>query len=71
MVDRPDDCQEVEDYLAELPEVWRKQVMLMPQGVELDVLEQRAAWLLPYCDAQGFSFCPRRQIEWFGAARGR
>jgi 7-carboxy-7-deazaguanine synthase len=45
--------------------------MLMPQGIEIDVLEEKAGWLAPYCDAHGFSFCPRRQIEWFGAVRGR
>ena len=45
--------------------------MLMPQGVEADVLAEKAAWLEPYCATHGFQFCPRRQIEWFGAGRGR
>ena len=34
-------------------------------------LAEKAAWLAPYCAAHGLSFCPRRQIEWFGAQRGR
>ena len=45
--------------------------MLMPQGVDADALAEKAAWLEPYCAQHGFQFCPRRQIEWFGAERGR
>jgi 7-carboxy-7-deazaguanine synthase len=71
VVDCPEDCQEVEDYLAQLPEISREQVMLMPQGIDMEILKEKAGWLAPYCDAHRFSFCPRRQIEWFGAARGR
>jgi 7-carboxy-7-deazaguanine synthase len=71
VVDCPDDCREVERYLAEFPEIERNRVMLMPQGVEPGALAEKAAWLAPHCAAHGFSFCPRRQIEWFGAQRGR
>jgi 7-carboxy-7-deazaguanine synthase len=71
VVDCPDDCREVERYLAEFPEIERSRVMLMPQGTQCDVLTEKAAWLAPYCAAHGLSFCPRRQIEWFGAQRGR
>ena len=66
VVDWPEDCREVETYLAEFPEIRRGRVMLMPQGVEADVLAEKAAWLEPYCATHGFQFCPRRQIEWFG-----
>ncbi len=70
VIDRPGDCGEVEAYLAEFPEIERGRVMLMPQGVDLDALAQKEAWLGPYCDRQGFRLCPRRQIEWFGTVRG-
>ena len=70
VIDRPEDCREVEAYLAEFPEIDRGRVMLMPQGVDPDALAEKAAWLTPYCSGQGFQFCPRRQIEWFGAERG-
>jgi 7-carboxy-7-deazaguanine synthase len=70
VVDRPDDCCEIEAYLAEFPQIERTRVMLMPQGVAVEALAQKAAWLEPYCAKQGFQFCPRRQIEWLGAARG-
>ncbi len=65
-----DDCREVESYLVEFPEIDRANVMLMPQGTDRQVLEEKARWLLPYCNEHNLVFCPRRQIEWFGGARG-
>ena len=70
IVDRPDDCREVETYLAEFPHIDRSRVMLMPQGVDKAVLEEKAQWLEPYCLEHQLRYCPRRQIEWFGLARG-
>ena len=67
---RPQDCREVEAYLAEFPEVDRGRVWLMPEGVTAAELAERAQWLEPYCATAGLHFCPRRQIEWFGARRG-
>jgi hypothetical protein len=43
---------------------------LMPQGTEQIELDARAAWLRPFCEAEGIVFCPRKQIEWFGPVRG-
>jgi 7-carboxy-7-deazaguanine synthase len=71
VIDCPADCQEVSAYLAECPEIERSRVMLMPQGVDADSLAEKALWLAPYCAAHGLMFCPRRQIEWFGAERAR
>jgi 7-carboxy-7-deazaguanine synthase len=71
VVDCPADCQEVLAYLAEFPEVERARVMLMPQGVDAAALAEKALWLQPYCAAHGLTFCPRRQIEWFGTERGK
>ena len=64
-------CREVEAYLAEFPEIERGRVLLMPEGAEADALASKAAWIEPYCAQHGFHFCPRRQVEWFGAQRGR
>jgi 7-carboxy-7-deazaguanine synthase len=71
VIDRPADCEEVLTYLLEFPEIERSRVMLMPQGIDADALAERAFWLVPFCAAHGFTFCPRRQIEWFGSQRGR
>jgi 7-carboxy-7-deazaguanine synthase len=70
VVDRLDDCREVERYLEAFPEIDRANVMLMPQGVDAVTLAQKAEWLEPYCRRHELSYCPRRQIEWFGQVRG-
>lgn len=70
VVDRHEDCLEVEEYLHDLPEIDRSLVLLMPQGVGVAELAEREAWLRPYCEREGLKYCPRRQIEWFGPRRG-
>lgn len=70
VVERPSDCQEVEDYLRALVEIDRSRAMLMPQGIDRESLARQAAWLEPYCREHELHFCPRKQIEWFGYVRG-
>ena len=70
VVDRPEDCDEVERYLAAFPEVDRQRVLLMPQGTDVVELEERACWLIPYCQTSGLRYCPRKHIEWYGTVRG-
>jgi len=71
VIERSEDCDEVERYLAEFPEIDRSRVLLMPEGTEPSALAARTKWLAPHCHAQGLTFCPRRHIEWFGAGRGK
>ncbi|HEX3727002.1 MAG TPA: 7-carboxy-7-deazaguanine synthase QueE [Pirellulales bacterium] len=70
VIDGPHDCQEVEDYLGQFPELDRARVMLMPQGTDATELASRAGWLEGYCRQHQLHFCPRKHIEWFGLARG-
>jgi 7-carboxy-7-deazaguanine synthase len=70
VIDTPADCEEVERYLDEFPEIPCDYVWLMPQGVDVDQLNRTAAWLEPFCREGGFHFCPRKHIEWFGLTRG-
>lgn len=70
VIDQPGDCDEVRDYLARFPELDRRRVLLMPQGTDCSTLDEKAAWLEPYCREHGLRFCPRRQIEWYGSRRG-
>src|SRR5262245_8609780 len=70
VIDEPGDLETVDNYLVEFPEIARERVLLMPQGVEQAELDARAVWLRPYCEAEGFVFCPRKQIEWYGPVRG-
>jgi 7-carboxy-7-deazaguanine synthase len=70
VIDTPGDLDAVTRYLAEFPEIDRGRVMLMPQGVDQEQLDERSVWLRPYCESEGLIFCPRKQIEWFGPVRG-
>ncbi len=70
VIDEPADCEEVDRYLAGLPQIDRGRVLLMPQGTDVEVLEEVEDWLKPYCSRHGFGYCPRKQIEWFGLVRG-
>ena len=69
VVDRATDLEEVEDFVAQFPEVADDRVLLMPQGVTPFELQQRATWLKPFCKERGWTFCPRKQIEWYGSVR--
>lgn len=70
VIGTPGDAEEVERYLEEFPQIPFDRIWLMPQGVKLGELEAIAAWLAPYCREQGYHYCPRKHIEWFGHARG-
>jgi 7-carboxy-7-deazaguanine synthase len=69
VVDTPADLDEVQNWLAEFPDAKRERVQLMPQGTDVEHLGQIGQWLEPYCRQQGFMFCPRKHIEWYGARR--
>lgn len=70
VIDQPEEVAEVEQLLLELPELSMERVMLMPQGRTAEELARHVAWLPQLCDERGWTYCPRRQIEWFGAVRG-
>jgi 7-carboxy-7-deazaguanine synthase len=70
VIDQRTDCDEVDRYLGEFPQIERDRVLLMPQGVDAETLAEKTAWLEPYCQDHGVTFCPRRQIQWFGTVRG-
>ena len=70
VVDSLADLDEIETYLNFFPWIDPERVLLMPQGIDREELDQRSEWLRPYAQSRGFVFCPRKQIEWFGAVRG-
>jgi 7-carboxy-7-deazaguanine synthase len=70
VIDTRADLENVTSYLKQFPEITRQRVLLMPQGTDQRQLDACAEWLRPYCEAEGFVFCPRKQIEWFGPVRG-
>ena len=70
VVDGPQDLVEIDRYLDEFPEIDRDCVMLMPQGTDTATMAHTQTWLEPYCRQQGFRFCARKHVEWFGLVRG-
>ena len=70
VLDDPVELEELEAWLDGLGAIDRERVLLMPQGVEQEELTAKADWLRPYCQRNGYTYCPRKQIEWFGALRG-
>lgn len=70
VIGQPADCDEVQGYLDQFPEIDRSRVLLMPLGIDNEELDRVGAWLEGYCREHEFHFCPRRQIEWFGLRRG-
>lgn len=70
VVCQPEDLTEIQEYCAQLGSIETSRVLLMPEGTELSVLEQRNGWVRDSCEEFGFTFCPRMHIVWFGNRRG-
>jgi len=45
-------------------------VILMPEGVTVETLEERGAWIAELCKRYGFRFSPRLHIHLYGNRRG-
>lgn len=48
----------------------RRNVILMPEGVDLAVLRDRAGWVAEMCKVEGYRFTPRLHVELYGNRRG-
>ncbi len=70
VIDQRTEIAEVEQFLDHFPGICTDRVLLMPQGVTQEQLAARSEWLEPICIQRGWTFCPRKQIEWFGPVRG-
>ncbi|QEG36615.1 7-carboxy-7-deazaguanine synthase QueE [Bythopirellula goksoeyrii] len=70
VIDHAGEIEEVEEFLSHFSGIQGDRVLLMPQGTTLEELQPRSAWLEPICIEHGWTFCPRKQIEWFGPVRG-
>jgi 7-carboxy-7-deazaguanine synthase len=45
-------------------------VVLMPEGVDRDILRDRGRWLAEICKERGYRFSPRLHVELWGDKRG-
>ncbi len=64
---------------ADLPEIEKVQkdltapagnIVLMPEGVNRDVLRERGLWLAEICKQHGYRFSPRLHVDLWGDRRG-
>jgi len=69
VIARPEDMAEVRELVLAFGAAAGK-VILMPEGLEADVLRARGVWLAEICKREGFRFSPRLQVELWGNRRG-
>jgi len=70
VIDRIGDLDEVERYLDEFPHLDSNKVYLMPQGIEMPVIQPKLPWLREEATRRGWQVTPRLHIELFGNTRG-
>jgi 7-carboxy-7-deazaguanine synthase len=70
VIDTPGDLPEVQSILSSLNGVEPAKVLLMPQGVTRQELDERSPWLIEACKQLGYRFSPRLHIEVYGNKRG-
>jgi 7-carboxy-7-deazaguanine synthase len=71
VVAQPGDVDEIEGMLASLKrEIPRHRVLLMPEGVTLEKIRERASWLGELCKARGYRYAHRLHLELYGNQRG-
>ena len=64
------DLDEIEHYLRFLNGVQHERVLMMPEGISVTALDETAKWLAPWCKQNGYVFCDRMHIRWYGNKRG-
>ncbi len=69
VIARPEDLLEVRALLATLS-ADPGRVILMPEGIDPDVLRTRSVWLAEICKEESFRFSPRLHVDLWGNRRG-
>ncbi len=69
VIAQPADLEEVRT-LVRAVEAPPARVILMPEGIDADVLRERAVWLAEICKAENFRFSPRLHVDLYGNRRG-
>jgi 7-carboxy-7-deazaguanine synthase len=65
----PTDLTEVR-AIVETIGATKGRVVLMPEGVDPSVLQERGRWLAEICKREGFRFSPRLHVDLWGNRRG-
>ncbi|WP_146404318.1 7-carboxy-7-deazaguanine synthase QueE [Planctomycetes bacterium CA13] len=69
VVDAPTDLEELLEVTSALA-VPKEKVWVMPQGITPEELDKASMWLSEWTDSQGFRYCDRMHIHWYGNRRG-
>ncbi|MGA7240262.1 MAG: 7-carboxy-7-deazaguanine synthase QueE [Bryobacteraceae bacterium] len=69
VIAQPGDLEEVRT-LVHAVEAPPDRVVLMPEGIDAEVLRERAIWLAEICKAENFRFSPRLHVDLYGNRRG-
>ena len=65
-----DDLSEIESLLASIAPVAPEQILLMPEGTDVETLRRRAKLLVQPCMARGWRLTQRMHVELFGNTKG-
>lgn len=65
----PGDLEELSRIVEEL-QADRDRVILMPEGIKREVMQERGLWLAEICKREGYRFSPRLHIDLWGDRRG-
>jgi 7-carboxy-7-deazaguanine synthase len=65
----PGDLTEVGGVVSDLG-ADKTRVILMPEGIDNEVLAERGRWLVEICKKEGFRFSPRLHVNLWGNRRG-
>ncbi|MBY0507703.1 MAG: 7-carboxy-7-deazaguanine synthase QueE [Bryobacteraceae bacterium] len=69
VVTSPEDLVEIRALLQETGGQASKTI-LMPEGIQLEILRERARWISEACKQENFRYSPRLHIDLFGNTRG-
>jgi 7-carboxy-7-deazaguanine synthase len=70
VVSAPEDMSEIETMLRDLG-ADRQKVVLMPEGVTAQAVQERGRWLAEIAKKEGFRLSPRLQVDLWGDERGK
>ena len=69
VVGQPEDFAEIEAIVSQIG-VEAEHVLIMPEGVSIEELNEGARWLVPEVIARGWRYCDRLHIRLFGHTPG-
>ena len=67
---KPEDVREV-SFLANRYQIEPNKIILMPEGTNVEILNERGTWLAEACLANGYRFSTRLHIQLWGDIRGK